>query len=280
MNLTDLIQRAPVPRPWAEGDKIPWHDPGFSERMLLEHLSQTHDAASRRAAVIDTHIDWIHRVVLDGRPSRVLDLGCGPGLYTSRLAALGHHCTGIDFSPAAIAYARESDPASAYHLADVRSAEYGFGYDLVMLLYGELNVFHPSDARLILLHARRALAQGGRILLEAHTDAAVRAMGAAPRVWRSAAQGLFSPSPHLWLQESFWDDEERVATTRHFIVDAADASVTAHAETVQSYSPAGYRALLDDCGLHLSSYGGSLTGLQDDDDFVVLLAETADAPAR
>ena len=46
-SLTDLVHRAPIPLPWAEGDNIPWHDPEFSQRMLREHLSQAHDAASR-----------------------------------------------------------------------------------------------------------------------------------------------------------------------------------------------------------------------------------------
>jgi 2-polyprenyl-3-methyl-5-hydroxy-6-metoxy-1,4-benzoquinol methylase len=235
VNLTDLVRRVPVPEPWAEGDKIPWHDPDFSERMLQEHLSQAHDAASRRASVIDSHVAWIHRVVLAGRPGRILDLGCGPGLYTARLAVLGHECVGIDFAPAAIAYAREQARAAsvpcAYHLSDVRSAEYGHGFDLVMLLYGEINVFRPAEARHILTQARQALAPGGRLLLEAHTDDTVRAMGLAPRAWRSAERGLFSAQPHLRLEEGFWNDEQRVTTTRYYIVDAAGGEVTAHAQS-------------------------------------------------
>jgi hypothetical protein len=38
MDLSNLIERTPVPVPWAEGEKIPWHEPGFSQRMLREHL--------------------------------------------------------------------------------------------------------------------------------------------------------------------------------------------------------------------------------------------------
>ena len=48
MNLKDIVHRNQNPDPWAEGDNIPWNDPGFSARMLAEHLSQAHDAASRR----------------------------------------------------------------------------------------------------------------------------------------------------------------------------------------------------------------------------------------
>ena len=80
--------------------------------------------------------------MLNNRSSRVLDLGCGPGLYTSRLARRGHTCVGIDFSPASIEYAREvartQQLACEYHLADLRHAAYGTGYDLAMFIFGEI----------------------------------------------------------------------------------------------------------------------------------------------
>ena len=66
MNLSDVVRRQSVPEPWTEGEKIPWNDPEFSERMLREHLSQDHGAASRRFDTIEKHVDWIHRKVLSG----------------------------------------------------------------------------------------------------------------------------------------------------------------------------------------------------------------------
>jgi SAM-dependent methyltransferase len=275
MNLSDLVRRASVPAPWAEGEKIPWNDSDFSARMLHEHLSQAHDAASRRESIIDAHVGWIHRVILGSSPSRILDLGCGPGLYTSRLANLGHDCAGIDFAPASIAHARQTSTRCAYHLADIRSAEYGDGFDLVMLLYGELNVFRADDARLILTKARRALADGGRLLIEVHTDAAVRAMGDARGTWRTAEQGLFAEHPHLVLQENFWNSEQRVAITRYFIVEAANASVTAHSQSVKAYTDDEYRSVLAECGFSLARRFGSLDGADEPDEpgeFLVLLA--------
>jgi len=77
--ILDIVERLPEPAPWSEGDNIPWNDPGFSERMLTEHLSQEHDLASRRSETIDQHVQWIFSRVLDSRPSRLLDLACGPG---------------------------------------------------------------------------------------------------------------------------------------------------------------------------------------------------------
>ena len=70
MKLLELVNRPTVPLPWAEGDNIPWDHPDFSERMLEEHLSQDHDAASRRFEKIERHIAWIHHELLLGRPTR------------------------------------------------------------------------------------------------------------------------------------------------------------------------------------------------------------------
>jgi SAM-dependent methyltransferase len=88
--------------PWDGKYKIPWDDQEFSERMLREHLSQEHDMASRRSANIEHLAAWINQTILSNRPSRILDLGCGPGLYEKYLCDFGHECTGIDFSPASI----------------------------------------------------------------------------------------------------------------------------------------------------------------------------------
>src|SRR5215813_10286502 len=87
------------------GARLPWGDPGFSARMLAEHLDQRHDLASRRTAVIDAQAEWLTALVAPG--GRVLDLGCGPGGHLERLALHGHECVGLDVSPAAIAYARD-----------------------------------------------------------------------------------------------------------------------------------------------------------------------------
>jgi SAM-dependent methyltransferase len=264
MNLADLIARRAPPVPWAEGDNIPWHDAAFSERMLAEHLSQEHDAASRRTETIDRQIAWIHESILGGQPTKVLDLCCGPGLYTSRLARLGHACVGIDYSPAAIAHARAEAKAEGlacqYRQADIRHAAFGSGYDLALLIYGELNVFPPGQAADILENVWRALADGGILVLEPHTFEAVRRMGERSPRWQSAADGLFGATPHLVLQEHFWEPSAQVATTRYFVVAAADGSVTRYAQSMQAYSEAAYRDLLRTRGFVDITFYPSLTG--------------------
>lgn len=251
-SLLDLVRRQATVAPWQYGENIPWHEPHFSERMLQEHLSQSHDAASRRSETIEAHVDWIHRHLLKGRPAKILDLGCGPGLYTSRLAKRRHECVGIDYSPASIAYAadyaRRENLRCDYLHQDIRRAEYGTGFRLVMLIFGEFNVFRPSDARTILRKAKHALAEGGLLLLEPHTLAAIRTIGARGSHWYSRERGLFSNRPHLCLQEHSWDPATNTATIRYFVVDAANGAVSDYAQTFQAYSDAEYRSLLADSG--------------------------------
>lgn len=220
--------------------------------------------ASRRAETIDAHVAWIHRRLLRGRPSRVLDLGCGPGLYSSRLARRGHECLGIDYSPASIAYARrqarQDGLPCSYRRQDIRRARYGAGFDLVMLISGEINVFRPADARVILRRACGALKDGGTLVLEPHTDRAVRAMGRRGAHWYSAPRGLFSDRPHLCLQEHTWEAATKTATIRYFVVDAASGRVTRYAQTFQAYTDREYRALLEDAGFRNPRLFPSLAG--------------------
>jgi 8-oxo-dGTP pyrophosphatase MutT (NUDIX family)/SAM-dependent methyltransferase len=263
-DLLDLTRRPERPAPWAEGDNIPWHEPGFSARMLHEHLSQDHDAASRRTATIDRQVAWIHAALLAEAPTDVLDLGCGPGLYTERLAALGHRCVGIDVSPASIAFARARGATTVDRLryveGDVRTADLGHGHGLAMMLFGEFNTLPRADAAALLRRAHAALADGGILLLEPHTDEAVRTIGREPATWSTAASGLFSDAPHLLLTESSWDEDARAATVRYLVVDAATAQVTRHAQTFAAYDEAAYRAALAQAGFTDARFLPSLTG--------------------
>jgi len=252
MKIDDIITRDIPPKPWAEGEKIPWDDPGFSERMLNEHLSQEHDMASRRPAMIDRHVAWIHETCLSRLPSRILDLGCGPGLYLQRLARLGHSCVGVDFSPSSITYAK-SQAAEAglnieYIQGDIRESDCGESFDLAMMVFGEFNVFKGSHAKKLLERVNQTLVPGGQIILEPQTYDIIQKDGNRSASWYAELGGLFSEKAHLWLEEHFWHADCHAATTRYFIIDAATGAVDRYASTTQAYTDDEYDRLLTDAG--------------------------------
>jgi SAM-dependent methyltransferase len=239
--ILDIVDRTPKPAPWSEGDNIPWDDPGFSERMLAEHLSQEHDLASRRSETIDQHVEWIFTRVLGSRPVRLLDLACGPGFYTIRLARMGCECVGIDFSPASIRHAREIAAAEAhlsctYHQTDVRDGPFGGGFDLVMMIYGQFNVFPRNRGLEILKKAHGALKPGGSLLLEVQSLEQIQQGGEKAPNWYSAQSGLFSGAPHLVLQENFWHADARASTTRFLIIDGQTGAVSSYALSNEAYA--------------------------------------------
>ena len=103
-----IYRRSQPAVPWRDGVNLPWDDPLFSERMLREHLDQSHGAASRQQPELLRQVDWLW-AHLDLRPGcQILDITCGPGLYAVELARRGAQVTGIDFSPASIRYARDA----------------------------------------------------------------------------------------------------------------------------------------------------------------------------
>lgn len=285
MKLSDLIARE-FPEPWTNGGKIPWDDPAFSERMLREHLSQDHDRASRRAEKIDRHVQWLHKELLGGRHARILDLGCGPGFYTTRLAKLGHACVGIDFSPASIAHARsEADRENLsceYRRQDLRGGRFGRGFQAALFIFGEFNTFSRNDAGGLLKEVRQALVPGGVLVLEVHREATVRELGRQGPTWFTARQGLFSEAPHLCLHECSWSEKHRVATERYFVIEVATGEVTQYLSTTQAYSDAEYESLIREQGFELLERCPSLEGpaSDPDEDFFVLVGRARETAQK
>ena len=258
-----LLKREPAV-PWSHGGKIPWSAPAFSARMLREHLSQEHDRASRRATVIDEQVAWIHEVPLGGRSGRVLDLGCGPGFYSSRLATLGHSCVGVDFSPASIQYATkiasQQKLSCRYMLSDLEHTALGGPYDAALFLFGELNTFRPKVAGDLLSRIRAALAPGARVILEVHTEEAVRSLGSSSPSWSAYASSVFADEPHLVLRECSWHESDSTSVDRRFVFRVGSDEPDVLVSTTQAYSTEAYAELLREAGLEELQRFPSLTG--------------------
>ena len=237
--------------PWQGDYKIPWNDPAFSGRMLAEHLSQEHDLASRRSEWIDRQVEWIHRDLLGNCPARILDLGCGPGFYSHRLAALGHRCVGIDFGPASIEYANSHKPVGAcceFLLGDLRQEDFGGPFDLAMMLYGEFNVFSQKEISHIMQKANSSLVVGGKLLAEIQTPESVEQLGRAETTEQSFASGLFSDGPYRCRVESFWRDDQKVAVQNFTVIEEGTEQPRIYRNTTKAWSKTEVEECLEGVG--------------------------------
>ncbi|XPV76081.1 MAG: class I SAM-dependent methyltransferase [Desulfovibrio sp.] len=229
---------------WEGSHKIPWNDPEFSRRMLREHLSQDHDLASRRSETIAVQCQWLLAHKLQSE-DRILDLGCGPGLYAEHLGKDCQYC-GIDFSPASIQYATQTYAVPqqvSFALGDLCTSSFGSGYDLAMMLFGELNVFSPVAARTILAKAYAALNKGGELVLELHNYNAVKSSGSG-QGWYGASTGLFSERPHLCLSQNYWVEEKKTSIQLFHVLENGENTVKTYRSTMQAYTIEEYEKLL------------------------------------
>lgn len=264
MKLSDILRRDLEPRPWAEGERVPWDDPVISAQVLKEHLSQTSSAASRQRSEINKHCSWIQSELLKKRSS-ILDLGSGPGLYAEEFSKFGHFYTGIDISPAAITYANALQlPNCEFILGDFRSVDFRQDRDLVMLIFGAINLIPIEEAKQTLKNIFAALKPGGRVLIEATSIEAADQIGNQPSMWYSAEEGIFSPSPHLCLMESFWDEDTNAATERFYIIDPTLGTVQRHVATTIGYDPDELIDMLMEAGFVDAVVHETLTGEGED----------------
>ena len=248
------IYRRPDPPPlWAEGGNLPWNDPAFSQRMLREHLDESHGAASRVTAERELQLAWLWEKLGLHAGARVLDVTCGPGLYAVALAQRGCAVTGVDFAPAAIAYARDLAVRTgvaarcAFVEQDVRETAFETGaFDAALLLYGQLAVFRREEARALLEKAARALRPGGRLVVELLDQA--RVDKARSSWWFTDETGLWGERPFLHLGERYWDAAEQTAVERFYVLDLETADLQEIHLCDQSYAVDEMAAMLRAAG--------------------------------
>lgn len=232
--------------------KIPWNDPAFSQRMLENHLSQEHDWASRRMTVIKQQVEWIARQ-LPGSAS-ILDLGCGPGFYTRLLAERGFTCTGVDFSPASIEWARQQAQSAGLNInyiqKDIRKYRPDEPFDFIMMTFGEFNVFSAADAQTIINNCAQWLVPNGRILIEVHTYDEVKRQGMEQASWKRCTRGLFLAVPHILLTENGWDEATQSSSTRFWAIEE-NGRTSQFGSHMKAWRNDEYVSLFDDAGLRV-----------------------------
>lgn len=218
-----IYHRPERPTPWTRGGNLPWDDPAFSERMLREHLDQSHSAASRVDSERRLQIEWLWKKLNLKVGTHLLDVTCGPGLYAVELARRGCLVTGVDFSPAAMAHARllaanEGVAAQCTFVEqDVRQMRYPeASFEAALFLYGQLAVFTKAEAQALLERIAQALKPGGKLCVELLNQARVDKKD--NTWWFTGHTGLWGDTPFLHLGERFWDAETEISIERFQII--------------------------------------------------------------
>ena len=228
MKLEELVKYAEKPALYKKGNAVMWTDTHISKQLLEIHLNPEIDLASRKRDSIEKTIEWIFKKV-KGQKLKILDLGCGPGLYTQQIAQKGHQVTGVDFSENSINYAREQAKANGLNIEYINKNYLELDlpeneFDLVMMIYTDLGVLLPEERNQLLSKIKRALKPGATLIFDVLNDQDLDKK-VSPKNWEVAEKGFWRNGPYLALSDSFFYKEQKVILNQHIIVEDENTSV-------------------------------------------------------
>lgn len=193
------------PPVYEKSSKAFWDDEHISKGMLEAHLDAAFDGASRKLPTIQKSVAWICNYCQDVENKQLLDLGCGPGIYSELLYDQGFSVTGIDFSRRSIAYAQnhaeETKRKIEYHYQNYLEMDYQNKFDLVILIYCDFGVLPPQDRAVLLKKIHKALKRGGILILDVYHEPYRNAFHEMQSIQYEDG-GFWSPEPYVVIQKN------------------------------------------------------------------------------
>jgi trans-aconitate methyltransferase len=129
---------------------------------------------------------------------RILDLGCGTGHLTAKIAGTGALVVGIDRSPEMIRQAREKYPSLQFEVIDAREIQLDGNFDAV---FSNATLHWIKEPERVIAGIGKSLRPGGRFVAEfggkGNTSELLKAV---QHAWQKL--GLSGPAPHPWYYPS------------------------------------------------------------------------------
>jgi 2-polyprenyl-3-methyl-5-hydroxy-6-metoxy-1,4-benzoquinol methylase len=231
MRIEEFIEATRLPELYEKGTASMWEDEYISERLLEMHLNPDINTASRKRTTIEATVRWIDSR-LDGNNKRILDLGCGPGLYCELLAGAGHQVTGIDYSKRSIEHAQQEAARKGLDIKYVHQNYLDLDleetFDVVTMIYCDFDVLTPDERSSLLDKVHHALKPGGLFIFDTLNMRTPSLMKGQGRSWEVAQSGFWRNEPYLALTE-----------TQHY--GGVNVILQQHIVSSESRPPAIYR---------------------------------------
>lgn len=238
-----------------------WDDEHISKGMLAAHIDPDCDAASRNHQFIDKSVNWIAGLLPTDQPIALLDLGCGPGLYTERFARLGYQVTGIDISGRSLDYAEATAQRNHllidYHNMDYRNLSYEEAYDVITLIYCDFSVFSEEERNRLLQRIYQALKPNGKFIVDVFSTASYE-KDRESHEWSYYESGFWSSSPHLCLYSHYLYDDCHTRMDQHVIL--TDTSVECYNIWDHTFTTEELKVDLEGAGFQKVEFYGNVAG--------------------
>ena len=226
MEISKIISQFEKPELYAKGTSFMWTDEHISKQLLDTHLNPDVDLASRKKTTIEKTASWILDTQKEKGKLNILDLGCGPGLYSEIFAEKEHKVTGIDISKNSIEYAIKSAKDKNLNITYLNKSYLDIDlesnkYDLVVLIYTDFGVLTLPDRDKLLRMIFSVLKKGGAFIFDVLKDNELENK-ISPKTWEATNDGFWKGSPYIALSESFLYPKEKVILFQHNIIDTEE----------------------------------------------------------
>jgi cyclopropane fatty-acyl-phospholipid synthase-like methyltransferase len=239
-----------------------WNDEYTSKQMLEFHLNEEVDMSSRNTAFIDKSIEWITSYFKVGEGMKIADFGCGPGLYSIRLAKNKSKVTGIDFSTRSINYARET--AEKEHLVinyinqDYLQFETDDRFDLIIMIMCDFCALNPAQRQILLSKFRKLLSPEGSVLLDSYSLKAFEEREEIAKFETNLLNGFWAPGKYYGFLNTFKYNGEKVVLDKYTIIEPHRTRTVYN--WLQYFSPEQIEQEFMKCGLKIDRFLSDVAG--------------------
>ena len=240
-----------------------WTDEHRSKQMLAYHLNEEIDFSSRNIDFINRSASWIIDRFRLGPGKAVCDFGCGPGLYTSRLARSGAEVTGLDFSENSIRYAWEQAAAAGQAINYIHTNYLTFDpkdqFDLIVMIWCDFCALSPAQRKKLLSIFHQCLKAGGAILLDAYSMAAYGAREEASFYEKNQLDHFWCEDDYYCFVNTFKYDDEAVVLDKYSIFPERGEPETVY-NWLQYFTQAGLEDEFSAAGFDVKDVLGDVAG--------------------
>ena len=247
-----------------------WNDSHIALQMLKAHLSPETDAASYKPETIKRICNFLPQAMGLKNGAKIVDLGCGPGLYASEFSQMGHTVTGIDRSNSSIAYARKQNAGQqAVFINDSYLKPFGENcFHAAVMISKDYGVLSPDHRKILLKNIHASLKPDGFFALDVHSlNDLKRLQENATRSWESADSGFWRPHPYIALSKKCFYPEASVACDLHAVLDD---EFTVYRIWQTYFSPESIKKEIQASGFMVRAIWSNLMGDPLNDDSLVL----------
>jgi 2-polyprenyl-3-methyl-5-hydroxy-6-metoxy-1,4-benzoquinol methylase len=239
-----------------------WTDEYTSKQMLSYHLDEDTNLSSRNARFIDRSVRWIVSRFNVGAGTKIADFGCGPGLYTTKLAQRQADVTGIDFSKRSIQYAQEVADREGLSVRYVTQNYLDFEtddrFDLILLITCDLCALSPAQRNKMLRKFYTILEPGGSVLLDVYSLTAFEEHEETAMYGANLLDGFWSPDKYYGFLNTFKYESEKVIVDKYTIVEKTRTRTVCN--WFQYFSPEALEREFAECGFTIENLYSDVAG--------------------